>query len=108
MARLRTDVEAKIRCLHDDLRFSYRVIAHISKLPERDAATLCNIVGGKHVSNRNLKRIAKALDVPLPTRSYTPRPVTTKEQERRRAALGAQWRDIIDAGLAAMEQKGAE
>jgi hypothetical protein len=102
-ARLRTDVETKIRRLHDDLRFSYRQIAMHSLLPERDAATLCNIVGGKHVSRRNLRRIARALGVEEERRSYTPRPVTTKEQEQRRAALGAQWRDVIDAGLAALE-----
>ena len=106
IAKIRAETVDTIEALHAEE--SYRKICAAHDLDAKDAATLWNIENGVPVSAKNLKRIAKALGVPLPTRSYAPRPVTTKEQERRRAALGAQWRDVIDAGLATLEQKGAE
>jgi len=38
-------------------------------------------------------------------RRYYARPTATEAQNNRRLALGAQWREIIDAGLAALENQ---
>ena len=38
-------------------------------------------------------------------RRHYARPTATEAQNNRRLALGAQWREIIDAGLAALENQ---
>lgn len=83
---------------------TYRGICRKYGLPERDAATLCNIVLGKPVSASNEGRICGALGLRSPRRKLH-RPVASAEDEARRQALGVTWRDVIAAGLDALESQ---
>lgn len=102
--QLRRDVEERINALRPG--FTYRQIAAAYGMDiESDAATLCNIVNGKPVSKKLLRRVASALRVKEVRRPYTPRPVTTLEQAALKEELGVEWRDVIDVGLQTLKRE---
>lgn len=81
---------------------------HVIMVTAQEAFTL-RVNGAVSVVDAEAKQAA-SVDVTGVTRTVTPRryyarPTATEAQNSRRLALGAQWREIIDAGLTALENQ---